>query len=70
MPDVFHLICDVDFVSRWVAGGPRKTFGSRETGVRYVKCREKKVLIDIILFVALERGGVEKCGMTDVLAFF
>lgn len=46
------------------------TVGARDTVMRYVQITEKEVRMDITFLVAIESGGDNKCGMTEILVFF
>lgn len=57
-------------MSRCVAGGPYKNMGCCYTVVHYVQFTEKKVRTGITLLVAMEKGGFNKCRMTDGFLVF
>lgn len=60
MPDLFDDVCGLGIVSRLVAGTPWRNMGGWDTAEPYVTFIGIEVRMVKMLFVALERGGIEQ----------
>lgn len=65
---MFHRVCSVCIVRRWVLGALQSYGCYWDSAASYVQIKNEEVRTDIALLVTSERGGVRKCSVTDLLA--
>lgn len=66
MADVFYVVCGVDIVSSWEAGGPCRNTGGCDTVVRYAELADKELRMCTAVLVALVGRGIINCGMNEM----